>query len=100
MTTSAPVPRTCYQTIQDAMVDAGKLGKGQEPSSEALAENMRRLNNYVNYLQTKGAVLWVQEDLSLQAPTLQAGVSAYPIGLGGVVTVPALSPVAKPRRVI
>ena len=100
MTVSAPVPPTCYQIIQDAMVDAGKLGKGREPSSEALAENKRRLNNYVNYLQTQGAILWVQEDLSLQAPVLQAGVSAYSIGIGGVVTVPALSPVAKPRRVI
>lgn len=100
MTTSAPIPSTCYQVICDAMVDAGKLGQGREPSGEALAENMRRLNKYVNYLQTQGAILWVQEDLSLQAPVLQAGVSAYPIGIGGVATVPALSPIAKPRRVI
>lgn len=100
MTASAPVPQTCYQIIQDGMTDAGKLGKGREPSSEALAENMRRLNKYVNYLQTRGAILWVQEDLALVAPVLQAGVSAYPLGIGGVTTVPALSPVAKPRRVI
>jgi hypothetical protein len=82
------------------MADAGKLGIGREPSGEHLAANMRRLNKYVNYLQTQGAILWVQEDLALQAPVLQAGVSAYPLGIGGVVTVPALSPVAKPRRVI
>lgn len=100
MTTAAPMPNTCYQIICDAMVDAGKLGQGREPKSEALAENMRRLNKYVNYLQTQGAILWVQEDLSLQAPVLQVGVSAYPLGIGGVATVPALSPVAKPRRVI
>jgi hypothetical protein len=100
MTTSAPVPSTCYQIICDAMVDAGKLGQGREPNSEQLAENMRRLNKYVNYLQTQGAILWVQEDLSLQAPTLQANVSLYPIGVGGVTLVPALSPVAKPRRII
>lgn len=100
MTTAAPIPTTCYQTICDAMTDAGKLGQGREPNSEQLAENMRRLNKYVNYLQTQGAMLWVEEDLSIQAPTLQAGVSLYPIGVGGVTTVPALSPVAKPRRVI
>lgn len=100
MTVQAPVPSTCYQIIQDAMVDAGKLGQGREPNGEQLAENMRRLNKYVNYLQTQGAMLWVQEDLALVAPVLQAGVSAYPIGVGGVTTSPMLSPVAKPRRII
>lgn len=100
MTVSAPVPQTCYQILVDAMVDAGKLGKGREPNSEDLAENMRRLNKYVNYLQTQGAMLWVQADLALQAPVLKAGISQYPIGVGGVVTVPALSPIAKPRRII
>lgn len=100
MTTSAPIPTTCYQTIQDALVDAGKIGKGRDPDSEQLAEGMRRLNKYVNYLQTQGAMLWVQADIALQAPVLQAGVSLYPIGIGGVTTVPALSPIAKPRRII
>jgi hypothetical protein len=100
MTTAAPIPPTCYQIICDAMVDAGKLGIGREPDGEHLATNMRRLNNYVNYLQTQGAILWVQADLSIQAPVLQVGVSSYSIGVGGVVTVPALSPVAKPRRII
>lgn len=82
------------------MVDAGKIGMGREPNSEQLAENMRRLNKYANYLQTQGAILWVQEDLALVAPVLQVGVSMYPIGIGGVVTSPALLPVAKPRRII
>lgn len=100
MTNSAPSPSTCYQVICDALMDTGKLGLGREPNSEQLSNGMRRLNKYVNWLQTQGAILWVQEDLAIQAPVLQAGVSAYPLGIGGVSTVPALSPIAKPRRVI
>lgn len=97
---TVPVPQTCFQIIMDAMVDAGKLGAGREPSSEDLATNMRRLNKLVNYLQTKSAVLWVQEDISIQAPTLQAGVNVYALGPTGVVTVPPIASSGKPRRVI
>lgn len=80
-----PVPQTCYQIIQDAMVDAGKIGQGREPNGEQLAENMRRLNKLVNYLQTQGLKLWVQEDFGLAAPNLQAGVSKYILGPGGTI---------------
>lgn len=98
MTTSAPIPSTCYQVICDAMVDAGKIGVGKEPNSEALTENMRRLNKYVNYLQTQGTMLWVQEDITLKAPALKAGVNQYAIGPAGVATNFAI--VGKPRRII
>lgn len=97
MTTAsgAATPSSCYQIICDAMIDSGKLAMGREPSGEALAENMRRLNKYVNYLQTQGAILWVQEDVSVAAPILQAGVSAYTLGPLGSVAL-----FSKPRRVI
>jgi hypothetical protein len=89
-----PVPSTCYQIICDAMFDAGLIGRGDEPTSEDLAENMRRLNKYVNYLQTKGLKLFVQEDFSLAAPILQVGVGLYTFGPTGMIVM------AKPRRVV
>lgn len=89
---------TCYQIIQDAMRDAGKLGLGQEPNSEELAEGKRRLNKYVNYLQTQGLKLFVQEDFSLQAPILQQGIGGqnnpYTFGPNGMIVM------SKPRRII
>jgi len=97
MTTAsaAAAPSTCYQVICDGMKDAGKLGEGREPTGEQLAENMRRLNKYVNYLQTQGAILWVQEDVALKAPVLQAGKNAYTFGPLGDVT-----SISRPRRII
>ena len=89
------VPSTCYQIICDAMGDAGKLAQGREPTGEQLAENMRRLNKYVNYLQTQGAILWVQQDYAISAPVLQAGKALYKLGPSGDVQI-----VNKPRRVI
>lgn len=92
-----PIPETCYRIICDAMVDAGKLGQGREPNSEQLAENERRLNKLFNYLQTQGIKPWLQQDISLAAPVLQAGKSAYSLGDSGAnITLQA----GKPRRVI
>jgi hypothetical protein len=91
---SAPVPSTCYQIICDAMFDAGLIGRGDEPNGEEIAENMRRLNKLVNYLQTKGLKLFMQVDFTLAAPILQAGVNFYSLGPAGTV------PMTKPRRII
>src|ERR1700691_5174118 len=90
----APIAQTCEQIITDAMYDAGLIGKGEEPNSEDFATNMRRLNKLVNYLQTKGLKLFLQEDFSLTAPQLQQGVGQYQLGPAGNV------PMTKPRRVI
>jgi hypothetical protein len=86
-----PIPSTCYQIICDAMYDAGLIGRGDEPTSEDLAENMRRLNKYVNYLQTRGLKLFVQEDFPL---TVTAGQGLYTFGPNGTTVMP------KPRRVV
>lgn len=100
MTTASnpPVPQTCVQIITDAYQDVGILGQGDEPNSEMQASSMRRLNKYVNYLQTKGLKLWVQQDYSLQAPILQVGVGGqgnpYTFGPGGLINM------TKPRRII
>lgn len=97
LASGSPVAQTAYQIICDAMYDAGKIGLGQEPTSEESATNMRRLNKYVNYLQTKGIKLFVQTDYSLQAPILQQGVGGqgnpYTFGPGGLINM------TKPRRI-
>lgn len=86
-----PVPNTCFEIIMDAMVDAGKLGEGDEPNSEQLTTNMRRLNKLIMYLCTQGIKLFIQEDLPL---TLTVGKGLYTMGPGGDINI------AKPRRVI
>lgn len=65
---------TPYGIIRDAMFDAGKLGEGEEPDSEQLATNMRRLSDVVNYFQTQGLKLFLQIETSL---TLIAGTNTY-----------------------
>lgn len=98
MTTAAgaPVPDTAARIMHDAYIDAGIIGTGDELNSEQLSDGMRRLNKLVNYLQTKGLKLFVQEDVSLAAPILQAGKIQYTVGPVGADIVL----LAKPRRVI
>jgi hypothetical protein len=91
---AAPSAQTCDEIITDAMADAGLIGQGDSPNSEDFATNMRRLNKLVNYLQTKGLKLWVQQDYGLTAPLLQTGVGLYTFGPAGSVVM------TKPRRVI
>lgn len=88
----APVFNTCYEIITDAYRDCGLLGLGDNPNSEQTAEAMRRLNKYVNYLQTQGLKLFVQEDFAL---TLVQGQGLYTLGPTGNVAFNA-----KPRRCI
>ena len=89
-----PVPQACLTVLQDGYYDAGLIQEGDDLNSEQLVSGMRRLNKLVNYLQTKGLKLWVQEDYSLQAPILQTGVSQYTFGPTGTIVM------TKPRRVV
>lgn len=59
------VSNTVYGIIVDAMLDAGKLAEGQEPNSEQLATNMRRLNDMINLWQTQGLKLFLLQDVSI-----------------------------------
>ena len=75
------------------MVDAGLLQAGANPSSDQLANYLRRLNDIVNLWQTYGLKLFLQQEISL---TLTAGVGLYQFG-------PTASPgvvMAKPSRVL
>lgn len=88
---TAPAANTPFGIITDAMIDAGRLGQGQTPNSEQLAVNLRRLNDLVNYLQTKGLKLWLNEDVTVP---LVAGQAAYTFAPGGSVDM------TKPLRVL
>lgn len=85
-----PKAGTGYEIICDAYWDTGLLGEGQEPNSEQIAMAARRLNKLVNYIQTRGTKLWVQEDIAI-CPV--EGVRQYQLGPTGNV------PMLKPRRV-
>lgn len=88
---TTPASNTPYGIITDAMVDAGRLAEGSIPSSESLATNFRRLNDLVNYLQTKGLKLWLNQDITV--PLVQ-GQAAYTFAPGGSVDM------TKPLRVM
>jgi len=76
---------SAQRIIQFAMWDAKILGRGQEPSSEDFAEYMPRLNELVNYYQTQGLKLWLQQDIAI---TPIAGQNLYSIGPSGNVVQP------------
>lgn len=88
---TASVSNTVYGVISDAMHDAGLLGLGDEPNSEQLSTNMRRLCDLINVLQTQGLKLFLLQDISI---TLTEGKSKYSFGIGGDVDMP------KPSRVL
>lgn len=78
----AAVSNTAYGIINDAMHDAGLLQEGEEPTSEQLANNLRRLCDIVNLWQTQGLKLWLLEGISIP---LTEGVSSYTLMPSGTV---------------
>lgn len=77
--------------IRTAMINAGLLQEGDDPTSEQYAEYMPRLNDVINLEQSQGLKLWLQSD---QLVTLIAGQASYTLKLGGDVNI------IKPTRVI
>ena len=97
MTTTSPSIQNALGIITDGLLDAGKLRAGDEPDSETLALNMRRLNKLINYFMTQGCKLWLIEQLVLTlVPPLGNGngVPLYTLGPTGTVVM------QKPLRVI
>src|SRR5574340_778223 len=82
---------TANRIIQQAMLEASLLEEGQEPTSEQLAQNLNRLNDMINALQTRGIKLWTQVD---QTVTLVASQATYTLSPTGDVVM------TKPLRVI
>jgi hypothetical protein len=90
MTTPANF-NTADRIIRMAMKDAGLLQEGDDPSSEAIADNINRLNDLINLWQTTGLKVWLQYDLPIP---LVAGQALYTIMPGGDINL------TKPTRVI
>lgn len=82
---------TIYGIIDDAMHDAGYLGEGDQPNSEQLASNFRRLNDIVNLWQTQGLKLFLLQEITVP---LVAGQHTYVFSPSGDVVM------AKPSRVL
>jgi hypothetical protein len=81
-----PTAGTAQNIITDGMFDAGLIGEGEVPTSDQFTSGMRRLNKIVNYFQTKGIKLFMQNDYALTAPILQVGLGLYSFGPGGNVS--------------
>ena len=74
------VSNTAYGIINDAMHDAGLLGEGDDPNSEQLATNLRRLCDIINFYQTQGIKLFLQEEITIP---LVAGTQSYTVNQAG-----------------
>lgn len=70
------VSNTAYGIIADAMFDAGYLRKGSEPNSQQLADNLRRLCDVINYLQTQGCKLFLLQEITIP---LVSGTNTYTV---------------------
>lgn len=89
---TAPVNfNTADRIIRMAMVDAGYLQDGDDPTSEQFANYLNRLNDLINLWQTQGLKLWLQYDLAVP---LTQGQGTYTLGPGGSVDM------VKPLRVV
>jgi hypothetical protein len=73
------------------MQDAGLLGQGNIPNGAQFADYFRRLNDLVNYYQTRGLKLWLNEDITVP---LTAGQASYTFKPAGSVSM------TKPLRVL
>jgi len=89
--TGDPFAQTATYAIELAMRDAGLLDKMDEPDSEDYRQYLGRLNMMINFEQTQGLKLFLQEDVSF-VPIL--GQQRYAWGPGGDITMP------RPTRII
>lgn len=82
---------SCERVIRDGMRDAGKLQRGQDPSSEDFADGINRLNDIINFEQINGLKIWMNVVLELP---LVANKATYTLGPAGDVNM------VKPTRCI
>ena len=88
---TTPSNNTPISIIQDAYLDSGLIGVGQQVNSEQIVMGMRRLTDMINLWQTQGLKLWLNVDTPI---TLVAGTGTYKLGPGQAVDM------TKPMRVI
>jgi hypothetical protein len=80
---------TCRTVIEQAYENCGIVAEGSLPLSEQYARGLTRLNQLVNYLQTRGLKLWTIVDTSLG---LTAGTNQYTLGPGALTGVSMTKP--------
>jgi hypothetical protein len=74
---------TAYSIVCGAMWNACLVPEGEDPDSEIIAKHLRKLNQFINFVQTKGIRLWLQQDTAV---TLVQGQGLYTFGPSGTVT--------------
>lgn len=80
--------------ITYAARNAGKISQEGVPSVNQFDEWLDRLNDLINTEETQGLKLFVDQDISIAAPVLTAGLNLYRLGPTGNVVM------TKPMRVI
>jgi hypothetical protein len=65
------------------MFEAGLLAKGQDPSSESLAQYNNRLGDMFQWMQTRGLKLWLEYDVPITPVTGQNLYALGPTAAGG-----------------
>lgn len=88
---TTPAYNTPSSIIEDAFLHSGKIQLGQTPNGEQLAQAMRALVGLINYIQTKGLKLWLNEEIAVP---LVASQGTYSFGPSGDIVM------AKPLRII
>lgn len=86
--------RSWERIIIQAMRNATLLGDDGEPNSSQIARYSQRLTDLINFCQTSGLKLWLNQETPIAAPILTAGLSLYRLGPSGNVVMP------KPMRVV
>lgn len=76
---TTPNLNTPIGIISDAYLDAGLLQQGQPPSPDQIVDGMRRLTDIIQFQQTQGLKLWLNEDTEIP---LVAGQGTYTLGPG------------------
>jgi hypothetical protein len=89
--TGDPYAQSAGNVIELAMRDAGYLDHMEAPGSEDYRQYIGRLNNLINFEQTQGLKLWLQENISF-TPVL--GQQSYAWGPNGDIQMP------RPTRII
>lgn len=85
---------TPISVITTSLRNAGKLDLEADPSPSQLVDGLNRLNTLINYEQTQGLKLFLDQDISIAAPILAAGTALYSLGPTGNVVM------TKPLRIV
>lgn len=84
---------TVRALIDRAYVNSGLIAAGSQANSQQYADGLNRLNERINYLQTKGLKLFTNVDTAL---ALSAGVGTYFLGPAAVPGIAMVKPLRIP----